>query len=94
MSEQTNPVLVFYLDRELMAQQDIIRPYMDSIQGVLAEKESNMIAVFLPTDGDERLECVNPVLYEKGDMDKLNAIIEDIKTNFDIEQGADEGKND
>lgn len=95
IEEQTNPtVLVFYLDRDLMSQRDIIFPYMQSVQDAIAEKKANMFALFLPTDGEERVECINPIMYEKGDIDKLNVLIEDIKTNFDIGQGADEGKNE
>ena len=92
--KQNTPVLVFYLDRELMSEKSIIKGYMDEIQKVLVAKNSNIIAIFLPTDGEERVECVNPILYKEGDMKVLNELIEEMKANFDIGQGADEGKLD
>jgi len=95
MEPKTTPtVLVFYLDRELMADADVFLPYTEFINQIIAEKSDNMIAFFIPTDDNERIECINPVMHTYEDMDKLEKIIEDIKKNFQLgEDVADEFVN-
>jgi hypothetical protein len=87
-------VLVFYLDREVMMQGDIIRAFADSVNNAIAQREANCMAFFLPTDGEERIECINPVMMHDADMEKVNQMIQDLASNFDIGKGADEGKDD
>lgn len=83
--EKQNPlILVFYLDADLMKQKDIIQPFAESVNQMLAYKEANALAFFIPTKGEERVECINPVLINEVDMDRINTIIEDIKTSFSI----------
>jgi len=87
-------VLVFYLDREVMMQGDIIRAFADSVNNAIAQREANCMAFFLPTDGEERIECINPVMLHEADMKKVDQMIQDLASNFDIGKGADEGKDD
>lgn len=87
-------IIVLYLDRQMMMNKEIIKPFIKSVQGLLETKEANALAFFLPTDGEERIECINPVQVADADMERINGIIEDLTKNFDIGQGADEGKND
>tara|TARA_R110000803_G_scaffold74903_4_gene139076 strand:+ start:7596 stop:7925 length:330 start_codon:yes stop_codon:yes gene_type:complete len=84
--------LVFYLDREMM-QSEMMQGFADQVNNALVQKDANAMAFFIPTDGEERIECVNPILVEKTEMDRINKIMEDIKNSFDIGKGADEGKN-
>jgi hypothetical protein len=87
-------ILVFYLDRELMSQKSIMVNYADYVNQLILEKGANIMAFFLPTDGEERVECLNPVQIEKTKMDKIMKMIDEISRNFlDIGQGADDGKN-
>ena len=86
-------VLVFYLDREVMMQGDIIKSFADSVNNAIAQREANCMAFFLPTDGEERIECINPVLMHEADMEKVNQMIQDLAKNFDIGQSADLGKD-
>ena len=89
MSNRPAPTtLVFYLDRELMTNADIFIPYSEFINEMLAEKSDNMIAIFMPTDGEERVECVNPIMYKEADMDKFNQLLDDIKENFQVGEDA------
>lgn len=81
--------LVFYIDRETMQNPEIIRPYVNSINDILHEKNANTIAIFLPTDGEERVECINPVVVPEVDMANINQIIQDVIKNFDIGQMRD-----
>lgn len=87
-------VLVFYLDREMMMNPDVIRPFSESVNDAIAAREANMMAFFIPTDGEERIECINPQTASNEEMEKINKIISDLQLNFDIGQGADEGKLD
>lgn len=87
-------VLVFYLDREVMMQGEIIRGFADSVNNAISQREANCMAFFLPTDGEERIECINPVMMHEADMEKVNQMIQDLANNFDIGKGADDGKND
>jgi hypothetical protein len=86
--------IVFYLDRDMMANQEIMEGFANQVDSALIQKDANAMAFFIPTDGEERVECINPILVEKPEMDRINKIIEDITNSFDIGKGADEGKND
>lgn len=77
-------VLVFYLDHELMKNPQIIKPFAESVDKMLAMKKANALAFFLPTKGEERVECINPVMIKEEDMERVNKLIEDIKQNFAI----------
>ncbi|MEN6292403.1 MAG: hypothetical protein ABFD07_10385 [Methanobacterium sp.] len=76
-----------------MMQGEIIRAFADSVNNAIAQREANCMAFFLPTDGEERIECINPVMMHDADMEKVNQIIQDLAKNFDIGQGADQGKD-
>lgn len=85
MTEKNYPlIIVFYLDAEMMKIKDIIQPFADSVNKILAQKNANAIAFFLPTKGEERIECINPTIVAEADMEKINAMLEDIKTNFSV----------
>lgn len=84
MNENYPLILVFYLDREMMLNREIIRPFAESINQMLIEKQSNAMAFFLPTDGPETIQCINPNTIEKQDMEKINKMVEDIKKNFSV----------
>lgn len=73
-------LIVFYLDREMMTNPDIVQPFANSVNEALAQREANAMAFFLPTDGEERVECISHVPeHLEQDVEKL---INDIKNNF------------
>ena len=83
--EKTYPlIIVFYLDGEMMRQKEIITPFVEAVNNMLHQKNANALAFFLPTSGEERIECISPVIVKEADMEKINTIIEDIKTNFSV----------
>lgn len=84
MEKQHPLIIVFYLDAETMKIQEIIKPFAEMVNEMLIQKESNALAFFLPTKGEERVECINPVIVKEADMERINVIIEDIKKNFSI----------
>jgi hypothetical protein len=82
-------VIVFYLDAETMAIREIMQPFVDSVNEMISRKNSNVLAFFLPTVGEERVEVLNPTVIPLVDMEKINKVIEDIKTNFSIGENID-----
>jgi len=87
-------ILVCYMDRELMKQQEIMVHISEGINRAIAEREANAMAFFLPTDGPERMECINPIHTTKKQADKIDKMIKDVRESFDIGQGADENLDD
>jgi len=85
-------ILAFYIDRETITNGEVIKIFSDQVNKVLAEREANAIAFFLPTSNgeSERIECVNPIQVEPAKMGEINKIIQDIQNNFDIGNGADD----
>jgi len=84
MNENYPLIIVFYLDAEMMKIPEIIKPFADSVNTMLAHKNANAMAFFLPTKGEERVECINPTVVDKADMAKINQMVEDITKNFSI----------
>ena len=85
--------LAFYLERGMMTNPDVIQPFVDSVNDGIAQRDANTIAFFIPTDREPRIKCINPLQVAEADMEKINKIVEDLTKNFDIGQGADEGKD-
>ena len=83
--EKEHPlIIVFYLDSEMMKIKNIIQPFVESVDNMIKQKESNVMTFFLPTKGEERVECINPKIVDKADMDKIYKMIEEIKETFSI----------
>lgn len=83
--ENNHPlILVFYLDAEMMQNAQIIQPFAESVNYMIEQKNANMMAFFLPTKGEERLECINPVMLSEPDMEKLQQMIKDIQEQFSV----------
>jgi hypothetical protein len=83
-------ILTFYLDRGLMENRQIINPFAEAVNEMIAEKGANVMAFFLPTDREERIECINPVLATPKERVRIAKLIDEIGKSFDIAQGADE----
>ena len=84
MDKQYPLIIVFYLDAELMANPQIIKPFADSVKDVLDKRQANAMAFFIPTKGEERVECINPIMIKEADMEEINKMVEDIKASFSI----------
>jgi hypothetical protein len=73
-----------YPIEDMMKQQEIIQPFVESVNYLLEKKNSNALAFFLPTKGEEHIECINPMVVPQVDMEKINQLVEDIKKNFSV----------
>ena len=68
MTDKKTPlVLVFYLDRELLKNEQIATEFTNSVDTMIKKRGYNVMAFFLPTDGEERIECLNPVEMKEDD---------------------------
>jgi hypothetical protein len=77
MSNCNHPiVLAFYLNREMLVNTELTKEY-------------NVMAFFMPTDGDDRLECLNPIIMTEDLKAEVYPILEDIKKSFDIQEKVD-----
>ena len=83
---KTPLVLVFYLDRELLQNKQIATQFTDSVDIMIKKRGYNVMAFFLPTDGEERIECLNPVEMKDDDTVRVNKILDEISTAFDVDQ--------
>lgn len=89
MSKKTKDhplILVCYIDRYTLGEDEIMNEITANFNRVLMEKEANAIAFFLPTDTTERIECINPSLTTEDQKVKINTLIEDISKKFDIDE--------
>ena len=82
------------MDREMMSDKRLMSEIADHFNAVLAEREANAMAFFLPTDGPERIECINPIIATEEQKEQIDKLINEISKNFDIGQGADKNLDD
>ncbi len=80
-----NPlILVFYIDRETLLNRELVKIFTDSINAIIEARKMNAVAFFLPTDTEERIECINPIVVPRDEMDRINKIITDISNEFSV----------
>jgi len=90
----THPlILVMYMDRELMRNAEIMGPMSDAINEAISAREANAMAFFVPTDGEERIECINPLIATEVEKDKISRLINEIEISFDINNKDIEDEN-
>lgn len=83
--DYTPLILVFYLERSLFADREMIEAYGENVRQYLVNNGDDVRLFFLPTDNDEKIVCINPVyIDEQKDFDRLNDLIEDLTTKFQI----------
>ncbi len=83
--DYTPLILVFYLERSLFAEIEMIATYGDNVRQYLESRGDDVILFFLPTDNEEKIVCVNPVyIDEQEDFDRLNDLIEDLTKKFEV----------
>jgi len=77
-------ILVVYMDRQLMYDHESIGIISESMKEVLDNKGVNAITYFVPTDGQEKIECINPVIATDEQIERIDKMIKDIEKSFDI----------
>lgn len=83
--EYTPLILVFYLDKNLFTNREMIATYGENVRQYLENKGDDVRLFFLPTETEERISCINPVyIDEQEDFDRLQDLIEDLTNKFQI----------
>jgi hypothetical protein len=70
----------------MLQQAEVRNLFANSINHIIEEKKLNAVAFFLPTDGEDRIECINPMMVAEPDMAKINKMVEDISTQFGLNE--------
>ena len=78
-------ILVFYLDAGVFAEQEMVKAYSENVKEYFDENGDNVRLFFMPTTGEERIECINPTyLTDKTEIDKLNELTEKLEEMFQV----------
>ena len=78
-------ILVFYLDGGVFAEQEMLKVYSENVKEYFDENGDNVRLFFMPTTGEERIECINPTyLTDKTEIDKLNELTEKLEEMFQV----------
>lgn len=86
-----NPlILVFYVDREYFKAPQLIDEFAKGVDAMFEKKKMNAVAYFIPTDTEERIECINPAIVPADEMDRINKIVKDIQDNFGLTKLTEE----
>jgi hypothetical protein len=78
-------ILVFYLDAGAFAEQEMVKAYSENVKEYFDENGDNVRLFFMPTTGEERIECINPAyLTDKTEIDKLNTLTKEVEKLFQV----------
>lgn len=91
MTEEKEPlILVFYIYRDVLANKEIRENYFESVKKHFEDIKVKATFFFLPTDTEERIECINPRFIEdQNEIKKLKDILEEVQKRFDIQNQGD-----
>ena len=83
--DYTPLILVFYLEKSLFSNTDMIRSYGENVKNYLENRGDDVRLFFMPTEGKEEIKCINPVyIDESEDIQKLNDLISDLEKKFQV----------
>lgn len=78
-------ILVFYLDQSNFVQQDLLKAYSENVKRYFDDNGDNVRLFFIPTNGQEKIECINPVyLTDRSEIDKLNDLTSKLEEMFQV----------
>jgi len=85
--EDNKPLfLVFYLDKELFKQKELVSSYGANVKKYLDEKGDNVRLFFMPTENNEKIVCINPLyISDEKEFEKLNTLIGELEEKFQLE---------
>jgi hypothetical protein len=90
MSKEQPMVIVVYMDRNVMSDAESMKIISTSIQEAFEVKGGNTVTLFVPTDGQEKIECINPAIATEEQMNKINQMIDDIAVTYDVGHNLDD----
>jgi len=85
-TEKEPIILVFYIYRDVLANRELREQYFESVKKYFDEMKMKTAIFFLPTDTEERIECINPRFIEdQNEVDKLKRVLESTEKLFAID---------
>lgn len=87
-------VLVFHIDREMIVNSELIRPFVDAVNHTIKSRDLNMVAFFMPTDTEERIECINPIIAPPEEMERIKNLVDALSTQFNVGGKIDEDEEE
>jgi hypothetical protein len=90
-------ILVFYLSRDLWSDRAMVTSYGENVKKYFDSTGDDVRLFFLPTDNEERIECINPLyITDQKDMEKLNKLTDELEELFQVgnEPILDDGEED
>ena len=85
--EENKPLfLVFYLNKELFKQKELVSSYGANVKKYLDEKGDNVRLFFMPTENNEKIVCINPLyIGDEKEDEKLNTLIGELEEKFQLD---------
>jgi len=83
-------ILVIYMDRMVLSDHESMEIISENLKAALEAKGVNAVTLFVPTETQERIECINPVIATEEQITKINKLIADIEIAFDIKHDLTE----
>ena len=75
--------LVFYLSRDLFTNKELVAAYGENVKKYLDEKGDNVRLFFMPTDGEEKIECINPLyINSRKEDNKIDNLINELENQL------------
>ncbi len=75
--------LVFYLNRGLFENKELVASYGENVKKYLDDRGDNVRLFFMPTDSEERIECINPhYVGDKDQFSKIEGLIEELESQL------------
>jgi hypothetical protein len=90
MESKQPMVIVIYMDRLVMSDAESMKIISTSVQQAFEAKGGNTVTLFVPTDGQERIECINPAIATEEQINKINQMIDDIAATYDVGHDLEE----
>ena len=77
--------LVFYLDKDMFTTIEAVKAYGENVKHYLDEKGDNVRLFFMPTNENERIECINPVfINDEKEFEKLDHLVSELENKLQI----------
>lgn len=73
------------MDRMILSDHESMNIISETLKEALDAKGVNAVTLFVPTDSEERIECINPVIATEEQISQINKLISDIEKAFDIQ---------
>lgn len=85
LTESYPLILCFYIDRDLISNPEIFKPFYDAVNIAIKMKDANILAFFMPCEIEsERVECINPIQISDPEMGEINKLVEDLTKQFNV----------